>query len=213
MKKIVARILLGDRRALAERLGAIEATGVPIPNEWQLSLGVLRMWHRIVFRSETIGTSREKPVRDTLRARVLENRTVRFFFLLRERAIAPLDLSGLRSSPARIAKHLVSAHHDEVQFLYDFELLSANREMLERVYEDARAIAAGEHARSEWLKDLTVYDGYHDDLARAVRAFLDGELDVDPRWRTDPDISFYAYLAWCRKQPASPRALAREVVA
>jgi hypothetical protein len=64
-----------------------------------------------------------------------------------------------------------------------------------------------------WIKDLSVFDGYHDDLARAVRGFLDGALDVDPRWRTDPDISFYAYLAWCRKQPASPRALAREVVA
>jgi hypothetical protein len=202
---ILERVLLGDVAAIERRLAAIERTGVAVPNTFQLSLGVLRMWHRILFRSETIGTARDRPVRGSPRARRLERRAVRFFFLMRERAIAPLDASGLRSSPARIARHLLAAHHDETQFLYDFELLGAERAVLERVWQDARAIADGRHPRSEWLKDLVVYDGYHDELAAAARAFLDGTLDVDARLRGDPDISFYAYLAWCRRQPATFR--------
>ena len=39
---------------------AIERAPLPNrPTQWQLVLGALRMWHRILFRSETVGTSNE----------------------------------------------------------------------------------------------------------------------------------------------------------
>ena len=68
------------------RAGMVERT----PNLWQITLGVLRMWHRVIFRAETIGTCTD-PVRASLRARLLLHRPLRFPFLLAERVIAPLD--------------------------------------------------------------------------------------------------------------------------
>ena len=55
-----------------ERLDQIRRAGLvtDVPNAWQISLGVLRMWHRVVFRPESIGTSATHPVRPSLRARL-----------------------------------------------------------------------------------------------------------------------------------------------
>ncbi len=200
-------------KTIRESLIALHQSGtVPyaeIPNLWQIQLGILRFWHRVFFRSETIGQCDDFPVRPTWRAKLLETRAFRFPFLMRERAIHPLDFSGLASSPERVVSHLMAAHHDGVQFIYDFELLRSRPEYLERVRDQSAAVVAGTHPRGEWLRDLVVYERYHENLLDEVSAFLRGEVRVTPEQENDPDILFSAYLRWCARQPSTPGETAR----
>ncbi len=193
-----AWVLLAWPGAVARALARLAARG-PTPTLWQVELGVLRMWHRVCFRSETIGTCSAHPVRRTLRARLLRWRPLRFPFLLWERAIAPWDMSGLVSSRERVLRHLLGAHHDADQFLYDLEMLDLHPGAVEELLVRVEAVLDGADPRAAWLRDLCVYERYHEDLRDGVRAYLDGAAASD-----DPDISFLAYLAWCRAQPASP---------
>ena len=96
-------VLLRPSR-IAAALDAVRAARLvdPVPTPFQIELGVLRMWHRILFRPETIGMAASHPVRDDRWARLLERRWLRGPFLLREGAIAPWDLSGLLSTPERL---------------------------------------------------------------------------------------------------------------
>lgn len=183
------------------RAGLVEV----VPTRWQIELGVLRMLHRIVFRSNTIGTCAHDPVRPTWRARVLANRVCRFPFLVAERAIAPWDLSGLLSSEERIIRHLLGAHHDGDQFVYDFQILALYPGALDRLRARAAAVVQGGTRRAAWLRDLTVYDRYHDYLLDAVDAFQAGSA-LSTTSASDPDITFSAWLAWCARQPSTPAA-------
>jgi hypothetical protein len=217
----LSRLLLVDPDRIAARLRELDAHraatspscsssvgGLPrTPNVWQVTLGVLRMWHRVLFRSETIGQSRDFPVRDTWRAKLLRLRPIRFPFLLKERAVAPLDFSGLASSPDRVVSHLLGAHHDGIQFLYDLELLASVPGALDRVAERAHEVIAEPHARrSRWLRDLVVYERYHEHLAEAVDAFRAGRFEAPAEALADPDLSLSGYLAWCARQPPTPDA-------
>jgi hypothetical protein len=193
-----ARILEGLERV--GEAGLVER----LPNLWQIELGVLRMWHRVLFRPDSIGTSRSNPVRPGWRARLLHYRLLRFPFLVRERAIAPFDFSGLVSSPSRIVTHLLGAHHDENQFVYDLELLSAYPGRLEQVCGLARHVVEADIPRSRWLRDLVVYERYHENLVAAVERALEGDFSLPPDEADNPDISFVAYLRWCASQPATP---------
>jgi hypothetical protein len=202
----LSRVILLDPARVGAGLARVRASGVvrDVPNVWQIALGVLRMWHRVLFRSETIGTCREHPVRSSWRARALSFRAVRFPFLLHERAVAPLDFSGLMSGEDRIVRHLFGAHHDGVQFLYDLELLSTFEGGVDRLVRAARAFEGGDARRREWLRDLVVYDHYHESLLAAVEAFAAGRFEAPDDARGDPDLSFAGYLAWCARQPATP---------
>jgi hypothetical protein len=200
--KALYTLLLLRPDVVAARLAEAERAGLcrPAPNLWQLSLGVLRMWQRILFRSETIGLSREHRLRPGWRARLLASRPLRFPFLLAERAIAPWDLTGLLSSRERLLRHLLGAHHDEDEFVYDLELLRCHPGALEELEAQARAVVTGASPRAAWLRDLVVFEGYHERLLAAVRAELAGR----PIALDDPDYSFAAYLAWCAAQPSTP---------
>lgn len=201
------RVLLLRPRLIAEGLAEVEALGIleRTPNLWQLELGVVRMWHRILFRSETVGTCVDGRPRRTLRARLLDHRAVRFPFLVRERAIAPWDLTGLLSDREQIIRHLLGAHHDGVQFIYDLQVLQRHPGALEELRRRCAAVVDGTDPRAEWLQDLTVYEGYHADLLAGLDRFLGGEQEPDARSAADPDLSFRAWLRWCAEQPATPR--------
>jgi hypothetical protein len=198
-------ILLRPRQVL-ENLERVRAAGLveTTPNVWQISLGVARMWHRVLFRSETVGTCADFPIRANWRARLLHYRPVRFPFLMAERVIVPLDFSGLLSPTEQIIRHLLGAHHDGAQFVYDLELLSCYPGQLEQVRDRARAILENDTPRSRWLRDLTVYERYHENLCAALERALQGDFGVPPGQADDPDISFRAYLRWCARQPSSP---------
>ena len=128
------RLLLVYPERVRQRLDALHALGVrPIPNLWQLELGVARMWHRTLFRADTIGTCTAHGVRPTLRARLMKRRALRFPFLVKERAIAPWDMSGLAQDADRMIGHLLTAHHDATQFVYDLQILRATPGALERL--------------------------------------------------------------------------------
>lgn len=198
--------LLLRPRAIAANLERARKAGLvdQPPSHWQIVLGVARMWHRLVFRSETIGQSRADPVRSTVRARLLAPRVVRFPFLLAERAVAPLDFSGLASSPERIIRHLLAAHHDGQQMVYDLELLSPHPGALETLRDEIRSVVEGSSPRARWLRDLTVFEGYHERLLAAVEDAVAHGLRLGEPEARDPDISLSGYLRWCARQPRTP---------
>jgi len=198
----VRLVLVRPVRVRANRQRVCEAIGVPPPTDWQLCQGVLRLWHRVLFRSETVGTS-SGVVRATPRARLLAWRALRLPFLLGERAVVPLDFTGLGSSSERLIRHLLGAHHDANQFIYDLELL-ASYGRLGELRDEVVAVIQRDDARSRWLRDLTVFAGYHEHLLAAVdRAIAAGPAMTDHEAR-DPDISLRAYLRWCASQPTTP---------
>lgn len=199
-------VLLAPRR-VARGLDRAAALGwAPTPTVWQVELGVLRMWHRMVFRPETIGTCTTDPPRPGWRARLLAWRPLRFPFLVKERAITPWDLSGFLASREQIVRHLLGAHHDGTQCVYDLQLLALHPGGLAVLRTRVAAVVSGVDPRSEWLKDLVVYERYHEHLLAAVDQVLGGAEEVDPADATNPDISFRAYLRWCACQPPTPSA-------
>lgn len=190
-------------------VGALERLPVADrPNPWQLCLGVLRLWHRVIFRGDTVGTSPDGRVRATWRARLLHYKPLRLPFLLAERAVAPLDFTGLGSPPEQVIRHLLGAHHDANQFVYDLELL-AHHGRLEDLRAAVRAVVESDSARARWLRDLTVFEGYHESLLAACeRALAEGPA-MSAAEADDPDISFGAYLRWCARQPETPSETVR----
>lgn len=203
----LSRLLLVQPTAVDERLRRAERAGLVerAPNLWQITLGILRMWHRVLFRSDTIGTCAEHPVRGTWRARLLAHRPVRFPFLLAERAVTPWDLSGLLSTTDRVVCHLLGAHHDGIQFAYDLQLLRCHPGALESVRDQARAVVEGTHPRAQWLRDLVVYEGYHEKLLEAVEAEI-ADAALPDHVLDDPDLTLTGYLRWCAAQPTTPAA-------
>lgn len=198
------RALLGDPDRVVANAARMHAAGLvdQVPTPWQLSLAVVRMWHRVVFRSHTIGTSRT-PVRPTWRARLLRNRAVRLPFLLASRAVIPFDFTGLRSDPDRLIDHLLGAHHDGNQFVFDLELL-AGHGALDQLAARVAAVLDGSDRRAEWLRDLTVHVGYHEALAAAVARARTDRPAMTAAEAIDPDLTLRGLLAWCVRQPASP---------
>lgn len=197
-------LLLQPRRVL-RGLERVAAGGLPTPNLWQVELGLLRMWQRILFRSETIGTC-SGPLRSTRRAKLLSWRFFRFFGLVWERAIKPWDLTGLLSPAPPIFRHLIGAHHDRHQCVYDLQLLSLHPGGLAELHSRVVAVVSGADPRADWLRDLVAYEGYHEHLLRCTERVLAGEVELDPRDSDNPDISFYAWLRWAIRQPPSPGA-------
>jgi hypothetical protein len=203
-------VMLRPRR-IAGNLERIRAARyVPeVPNQWQVFLGTLYMTHRLIFRMDTVGTSVAHPVRPNLRARLLENRVLRFPFLVKERAVAPFDFSGLGSTPERIICHLLAAHHDGVQFIYDLELLAFHPGRLAELREAARAVVETDSPRTRWLRDLAVFERYHERLLEAVDRAAEGRIEMPDAVRRSADVSLTGWLAWCARQPATPEATLR----
>lgn len=201
-------VLLRPRRVLArlERIAARTGSDVPVPNLWQIELGVLRMWHRILFRGDTIGTCSHHPVRRGWRARLLSVRAIRLPFLIWERAITPWDLSGFLSSREQFVRHLVAAHHDGTQCVYDLQILSLYPGALEELSAVLQQVADQSDRRSRWLADLCVFAHYHEELLAHVHTIQSGARELVNGDADDPDISFWAYLRWCAQQPSSPGA-------
>ena len=192
-------LLLRPRDAEA-KLREFNALLGETPNVWQVQLGVVRMLHRVLFRSESIGTCAEHPVRDTWRARMLHNRALRLAALVTLRAVAPLDFSGLLSPTWRIQRHLLAAHHDGLQFVYDFELLTISEGALDEVRAHAEEIVSGRDPHAQAWRDLAIFERYHENLIAAIDAFKAGELQLGGE-ADNPDLTFFAFLRWCAQQP------------
>lgn len=194
-----ARRNMPRRSPIDETLERIDAAKIVprTPTREQIDRGILRMLHRLVFRSGTVGTCKAGAVRPTWRARLLQWRALRLPFLVWERAVAPFDLSGLASPPERIIRHLLAAHHDGVQFAYDLELLALYPGRLEELRDEVKKVVESDGPRARWLRDLTVFEGYHEALLDAVERTLRGERLLTPEQAADPDLSLCAYLAWC----------------
>ena len=149
-----------------------------------------------------MGTSGD-PVRPGWRARLLSFRLLRLPFLLSERVVAPLDFSGLVSSPERICRHLLGAHHQPRQLVYDLELLSLHEGALAELERAAREVVEHDTPRTRWLRDLCVHQRYHEQLLEAVVRFRRGEALLTPEEALDPDLTLRGFLSWCARQPVS----------
>jgi hypothetical protein len=202
----VRALLVEPDRVLAH-LARMRARGVVDvePTPWQLCLGVLRLWHRLAFRTDTVGTSHGARIRPTWRARLLHWRGVRLPFLLAERAVHPLDFTGLRSDPDRLMRHLLGAHHDRNQFVFDLELMVGHG-TLEELQARVTRVVDGTDPRAGWLRDLTVFEGYHEHLAAAVDDALAGGPAMSASEADDPDLTLRGAMRWCARQPATPAA-------
>lgn len=199
-----ARLLLLSPARVERGLSALRVLGwSPLPNLWQIELGVLRMWERMLLRSDTIGVG-AAPRRLGLRAALLRWRVLRFFPLLAGRHITPWDLSGFLSSKEQILRHLLGAHHEGNQCVYDLQLLRMHPGGLAELRDRAAAVVSGRDPDADWLRDLVVYEGYHERLLAAAEAMLAGAEELDSADGENPDVSFRAYLRWCAAQPATP---------
>lgn len=199
-----ARLLLYAPDRVEAGLERVRAAGwLPAPNLWQIELGVLRMWERMLLRSETIGVG-SMPRRPGRRAALWSWRPLRFFPLALGRHIAPWDLSGLLSSQEQILRHLLGAHHEKNQHVYDLQLLSLHPGGLAELRQRAAAVVSGQDPEAGWLRDLVVFEGYHERLLAGAEALLGGAEEIDPADADNPDVSFRAYLRWCARQPPTP---------
>ncbi len=91
-------------------------------------------------------------------------------------------------------------------FAYDLEMLSLIPGELEALRREVESLLAADTPRSRWLRDLAVYDGYHERLRDAVVRAMAGDFGLTAAERHDPDISFRGYLRWCARQPPTPGA-------
>jgi hypothetical protein len=210
-------ILLRPQRIL-RNLEAVRRAGIVrrVPNPWQIELGVLRMWHRILFRSDTIGTCTGFEARDNWRAHLFEPRPIRFPFLLSEGSVRPWDLSGMLSTPEELQRHLLGTHHDGEQFVYDLEILALHPGELEALREEVEVVVEKHDPRSRWLRDLCVYENYHESLLQSVEERIErGRSSIEPEDRSaterddDADVYFGAHLDWCAAQPETSRETLR----
>lgn len=175
------------------------------PNLWQVTMGVVYMLHRMVFRPATIGLD-ETPVRQTWRARVWHYRPFRFPFLIWEKAIDPIDLTGLSGTMERKHRHLVAAYHPGDNALYDLECMTCDPEALQSLREDVVHILEGQTSRARFLKDLVVYEGYHERLLVLIDRAMAGDFAPAVGKENHPDTTLRGFLRWCAKQPETPEA-------
>ena len=150
---------------------------------------------RIIFRSENIGTSSD-PIRKD--AGLFRYRFFRFFALAKEHAITPLDLTGLCASRETIMTHLLAAHHDGEQFLYDLELLECEEQGLDELESRARAIVENTNPKARFYKRLCVYEGYHENLLRGIARYREGQRS------SDPELSIFALFEMCMSEASDP---------
>lgn len=201
-------LLLWCPARIQARLERLQAAGVidRAPSLWQVWMGVLYMWTRVVRRPETIGLSDGEPERQTRRARLLTNRLLRLPAVLRYRVVNPLDQVGLGSSTAHIQRHLVGAYHPGDNYTYDLQILSVEPGALEALRERVEAVVQGTAPDATLQRDLVVYEGYHERLLAELDRWLsDGRASLPDH----PDTTLRAFMAWCCAQPDGPAATVR----
>ncbi|MFT5586823.1 MAG: hypothetical protein ACI9VR_004425, partial [Cognaticolwellia sp.] len=114
------------------------------------------------------------------------------------------DMTGLASSTQRLLQHLMAAHHDGLQFVYDLEILSLEPTGLAQLRSRLQALET-HTKRAEWLSDLCAYQHYHRDLGLGLARFQQNPESMLSS-TSDPDLSLRALLRWCLAQPESPAA-------
>jgi hypothetical protein len=73
-------------------------------------------------------------------------------------------------------------------------------------------VVENDSRRNEWLRDLTVFEGYHESLLAAVDSAIARGISLSEEERWDADVSLSGYLSWCAQQPSTPAATIRAVV-
>jgi hypothetical protein len=125
--------------------------------------------------------------------------------------VNPGDQTGLGSSVTHVIRHLLAAYHPGENLLYDLAILDTEPGALAELRARAAAVVDGSDPNAEALRDLTVYEGYHEKLLASVVRWMDeGRTD---QHQVHPDTTLPAFLAWCAAQPATPAATLRAIAA
>ena len=177
-----------------------------VPGAWQVSHYVLYMWHRIIFRYNTVGTHASDDVRDTWRARLWTERVMRFPFLVAEGAVnGQYDTTGLGITVDRKIKHLVGAFHPGDNFMYDLALVDCYPGKMAELRQKVLHVLEHDNDRTRFLRDLVVYDDYHQRLLAAIDRVMAGDWSMTLAANdTNPDTSILNFAKWCLKQPQTP---------
>ncbi len=195
-------------RQIERRLGQLHDAGIVAqrPTLWQLWLGTVYMYHRAVFRPQTIGVDPSSVVRDTLRARLWTVRPLRAPFVLGW-AVNPLDHTGLGSSTRHVIRHLLGAFHPGDNLHYDLQIIAQDPGALEQLRDELAAVVDGTHPWAEFYRDVVVYDGYHARALQIVEGWIArGNREPDGMRHNHADTTLTGFVAWCCRQPSTPRA-------
>ncbi len=204
-------LLLHNPRLLQKNLGLLKERGhiQEIPTLWQVVQGISHMWRFTVANVDAIGTSQEAPVRDNPRAHLLKNQFIRFFALMAEGSINPLDRTGLALTPKRKMRLVLVTFHATGEMaqtvIYDLQLLDCYPGALKTLGQRLEKLLKQPDARDEWIKDMAVYEGYHEDLVPVVKRCLKGDFVVHvPTQREGDDYTVTSFVERCLGFPPTP---------
>lgn len=201
------RLLLSSPEAIQKNLCLLYQNGHidDVPSLWQIVQGTGFYWHRYFFRASTVGLSKTDKVKPTLRARLLSSKVIRTPFLYFSKAIGEKpDVTGLGVSPDYKIRHLLGAYHPGDNAVYDLQFLDCFPGKLEALRHELLTLLRVDNDQSRWLKDLVIYEGYHERLLAMVEENLTGSFTVAEENANNPDTSMRAYVQWCLDQPETP---------
>jgi len=202
-----------DRREIRRRVDALAAHsggGAP-PGAWQLFFGGLDMLRFVI----------EPAARDYYRQQGI---SFGFHQLLRvlDDPVSMIDPTGFLSDRDTVIGHLMQVVH--LNPIYDLQLLEVFPDGLDELERQLETMVAGSHPRAGTIGAIVEDPGYHARLLEYVRRYRRDPATPPPvrqeqTLRADPVFAaaertfatLPGFLAYCRRLPPAPLALARRL--
>lgn len=210
----IYHLLLHNPKLLQKNLRLLKERGHirEIPTLWQVFQGMAQQWWYTVNNLETLGHDFENPIRDSIGAKLLQPHAMRFLPLMIEGAINPADRTGLALTPERKMRHILGTHHPPETVIYDLQLLDCYPGALDTLRAKLVAIIEGDDFKSRWLKDLVVYEGYHESILPTVDRAIAGDFSVSLPPRPGDDFTVGSFAERCLACPPKPDGTIREAL-
>lgn len=212
---LIFRLFVHNPELMLKNLALLKEKGhiQEIPTLWQVIQGMAQQWSFTAANLEKLGHDQSHPVRDSAGARLLQPQLLRFIPLLIEGAINPWDRSGLALTPERKMRHILGTHHGGETVMYDMQLLDCYPGALESLRDQLNEILENDTPRSRWLRDLVVYEGYHEALKRVVDRALAGDFTVPEEAPPGDDYTVGSFVDRCLACPVTPEETLRRLIA
>ncbi len=210
----IFHVLLHNPELLQQHLRMLHEQGFTtgVPNLWQVYQHWALSVARAFKRGKVPGMDPDAPVRDTPGAQLLQFPAIRFWGLLFEGAINPWDYTGLALTPQRKMKHVMGAYHFDHTFIYDLEVIALYPGALEQLRDQCLEVLNRDTARTRWLRDLTVYEGYHENLLRCVERCLAGDFSVPDDLKDDRSVKVSYFVEDALALPQTPEATLQAIL-
>ncbi len=183
-----------------------------VPNLWQVFQGTWFYWYRYFFRSGTVGLDTQHQVRDTFLAKMLQNKALRTPVLFAWGATGPrLDITGLAVPVDYKVRHLIGAYHPGDNAVYDLQYVDCFPGKLEELRDWVVKVLDEDTPGHRFVKDLNIYEHYHERLLWQVQEALEGRFSVAAENAHNPDTSTTVHVRWCLNAPATPEETAEAI--